>query len=130
MGNFDLSKADWSKITIPQGTTEEEAKRAYESTLDDLRHLERDFIKHFTMRHAQHQIQVEFLSDLINTHVYYNGDVIDTSSLVPFVPGPDRQLFKDVVLFTFQYVNNKPKTQITLMQFKGMLIFFLAWCGF
>lgn len=121
---------DFSKVTLPEGVTRDILIQRYESTLDDLNYLKKQFRKYVRDRKAPYQILATSLYDAIQMTVHYNGNVIDVQKLSFLVPKESQPLYIEIVKLIYGIVDGKPKTDATLMKFKSLLCVYLCIAGF
>lgn len=124
---------DWDQVSLEKGMTPEKVIQAYNETLKDLVHLDNEFNRFFSGKRKKAKIPMMTLSifESVNLYVHYNpNDQIDVSRLLPFIASDDRKLFSDVCTFVYNYFHEKPKTNRTLNQFRGMLVYYLCSVGF
>lgn len=102
----------------------------YEEQLYDTKH----FLKHFSDRRALVEIPVPSLLDHIKHTVCYDAeDQFDLRLLIMTVVPQDRKLLIDLCKqVSERFVNNpnRPKSPLTLMQFKVILAYRMAQLGF
>ena len=122
---------DFSKLSLPEGTTREDIIQRYKSEVDDLEHLEREYKRFIGDRTAPLQLLTMDLYGSIQRCVHYdNEDKINLSLLSKLVPRESRSLYVAIVKMVFGVVDGKPLSDVTLNKFKGLLCYYLCVAGF
>jgi len=119
---------------LPDRVTREHLWYLFEQLVADHIYDSKHFLKDFADRRATMHIFGESLLDTVkNTVCYDEHDMFDLRILATLVAEVDKPLFRDVAIqVSERFVNNadKPKSPLTLMQFKVLLAYRLSQVGF
>jgi hypothetical protein len=119
---------------LPAMVTRDQLGIIFEDFVDDHLYDTKQFLKHFGDKRAALELQVPSLLDLVKNSVCYDEqDRFDLRLLIMFVGPIDRPLIIDLIKqVSERFVNNpdKPKSPLTLMQFKVLLAYRMAQLGF
>lgn len=122
---------DFSKLTIPTGTTRENVIKQYKDAIDELAYLDRHYKRYIGSRQAPLQLMSQDLYGSIQRCVFYNDrDQIDVSLLSKMVPRESRSLYVEIVKLIYNISDGKPKSDVTLRKFKSLLCYYLCVAGF
>lgn len=119
---------------LPPALTRDDLGTIFEDFVDEHLYDTKEFLKHFGNKRAIIMLPVPSLLDLVKASVCYDAaDKFDLRLLVNFVGPVDRKLFIDLATnVSERFVNNynKPKSPLTLMQFKVLLAYRMNQVGF
>jgi len=119
---------------LPDALTRDQLGELFSNFVEEHLYDTKHFLRHFGDKRAAIEIPVPSLLDLVKASVCYDAeDQFDLRLLVMAVGPIDRPLLIDVIKnVSERFVNNpdKPKSPLTLMQFKVLLAYRMSQLGF